>query len=166
MTILIRHYVRRDLPEMLHIEARSFRLPWSERDFVIVQRERTCWTIVAEDGNAIVGYAVYVTYPENIEIVNLAVDPMARRMGVGTALVEHVAGKLSTCRRQSLVVVPSERNLVAHLFLRDRGFKATGVERLPFGPREESYREDGYRFEYRAKEAGFVPTNRIAKYVG
>lgn len=168
MTILIRHFVRRDLPEVLHIEARSFSCPWNEKDFAYIQRERTCWIAVAQDGNAIVGYVVYVACPVKIQIFNVAVDPMARRARIGTALVEHVVGKLATRRRQSLVVVPSERNLVAHLFFRACGFRATGVVVRPFGyPWEEKYLEDGYRFEYRLPgSTGFVPVNRIAKYVG
>ena len=165
MTILIRHFVRRDLPEMIRIEARSFRLPWNEKDFVQAQRDRTCWSIVAEDSNAVMGYVVYSTTRGSIEMLNLAVDPIARRMGIGSALVDHVIGKLSTRRQQVLVAVPSERNLAGHLFFRARGFLATGIERLPYGPRDDSYDEDGYRFEYRVPGSEYVPQNRIAKYV-
>jgi GNAT superfamily N-acetyltransferase len=48
--------------------------------------------VVAEEGNRIVGYALAQTQPENsgVMLMTLFVDPVRRRQGVGSQLLDHV----------------------------------------------------------------------------
>jgi len=44
----IRWMIRRDMPEVLEIEDRSFEFSWSEEDFIRCLRQRNCIGMVAE----------------------------------------------------------------------------------------------------------------------
>lgn len=95
MTPAIRTATREDLPALLQIEADSFAAPrWTARDFLADE------CIVAEIEGQVAGVLVAReifrggerTPPER-EILNVAVAPRFRRMGVATALLQHELGK-------------------------------------------------------------------------
>ena len=55
----IRWMIRRDMAEVLAIEADSFEYPWSEDDFIRCLRQRNVIGMVAELDDRIVGFMVY-----------------------------------------------------------------------------------------------------------
>ena len=59
LTVHIRWMIRRDMPEVLDIESRSFDGPWSEEDFMRSLRQRNCIGMVAEHDDCIVGFMIY-----------------------------------------------------------------------------------------------------------
>jgi ribosomal-protein-alanine N-acetyltransferase len=143
--IHIRWCICRDLPKVLDIERWSFEFPWSEDDFVRCLRGRNAICQVAERDERIVGFVVYELHKTRLEILNLAVDPLARREGVGTAILNKLKGKLSAQRRTRIFADVRESNLEAQRFFRESGFVAAEIVRDPF----DCCDEDAYRFVFR-----------------
>lgn len=124
--------IRRDLPEVLAIEAASFDCPWLEEDFLHVLRQRNCIAMIAEEMKGdyrLLGFMIYLLSPGQIDLLDFAVAPKARRIGVGSAMISKLARKLNPGRRTRIVLETRETNLGAQLFFRQFGFKATEVLR-------------------------------------
>jgi ribosomal-protein-alanine N-acetyltransferase len=144
--IHIRCMIRRDLPEVLAIEAAAFQFPWSREDFERCLRERNCVCLVAERNERVAGYAIFELHKHRLHLLSLAVAPCAWRQGVGTALVAKLVGKLDSRRRTRILVEIRETNLAAQKWFRSRGFRAIGVLRDFYD--EWQTTEDAYLFEF------------------
>ncbi len=152
-TIHIRWMITRDLPEVLRIEEDSFLWDaWTEGDFLRRMRERNCIAMVAEYGpdedNKVVGFMVYEFHKTYLVVLNFAVSPRYRRLGVGAELAAKLIGKLSADRRKRIMVNVRETNLTAQLFFRSQGFWAARVLRRFY----QTTGEDAYRMCYRYRE--------------
>ena len=161
----IRWMIRRDMPEVLAIEHASFEFPWCEEEFLRVLRQRNCIGMVAECGERVVGFMIYELHRNRIHVLDFATHPEFRRHGVGRQMVTKLVGKLSTQRRNRIVLCVRETNLPAQLFFRVVGFRAMEVIREHF----QDTGEDGYGMLYHLDESIFderVPSNRIAKQLG
>jgi ribosomal-protein-alanine N-acetyltransferase len=152
----IRWMIRRDMPEVLAIEAASFEFPWLEDDFIRCLRQRNCIGMVAEHDDRVVGFMIYELNKNRIQVLNFATAPEMRRRGVG---------KLSAQRRTRILLEVRETNLAAQLFFRDSGFRAISVLRDYY----EDTPEDAYLMQYRylpEESEAFQPVNRITRLAG
>lgn len=138
MTTTTRWMIRRDMNEVLQIERGSFDEPWLEADFMAVLRNRSCIGLVAERGERVVGHMIYELDDHAMNILNLAVAPDARRIGVGRAMVAKLIGKLRPGRSRLNVTV-RDSNLDAQLFYRALSFRAVQVLRGLFGEGNDGY---------------------------
>src|SRR5258708_30124318 len=141
----IRWMIRRDMPEVLHTEQESFEFPWTEEDFLRCLRQRNCIGMVAEQGEKVVGFMIYELHKAKLHILNFAVLPSARRLGVGTQMVAKLISKLSSHRRTRITLEVRETNLAAQLFFRSQNFKAIKVLRSFY----EDSGEDAFLMPYR-----------------
>ena len=69
----IRWMIRRDMPEVLAIEASSFEFPWVEEDFIRCLRQRNSIGMVAEHDEQVVGFMIYELNRNRIQVLNFAV---------------------------------------------------------------------------------------------
>jgi len=147
----IRWMIRRDMPEVLSIESDSFEFPWCENDFLRCLRQRNCIGMVAERDNKVVGFMIYELHKSRLHILNFAVSSRCRRTGIGSQMISKLVGKLSTERRNRILLEVRETNLAAQLFFRSRGFRAVSVLRQFY----EDTPEDAYlmQFRYRGSDA-------------
>ena len=136
----IRWMIRRDMPEVLAIEHAGFEFPWCEEEFLRVLRQRNCIGMVAEYGERVVGFMIYELHKSKLQVLNFAVSPEFRRMGVGHQMVAKLVGKLSSHRRTRIVLHCRESLLTSQLFFRVEGFRATQVLREYY----EDTGEDAY----------------------
>jgi ribosomal-protein-alanine N-acetyltransferase len=158
----IRWMIRRDMPEVLAIEHAGFEYPWCEEEFLRVLRQRNCIGMVAEYGERVVGFMIYELHKSKLHVLDFAVHPEFRRMGVGHQMVSKLVGKLSSHRRTRIVLHVRETNLGAQLFYRIQGFRAAEVCREHF----PDTGEDAYLMAYMLDESSLdehVPANRIAQ---
>lgn len=138
----VRWMIRRDMPEVMEIESKSFDCPWSEEDFIKALRQRNNIGMVSEVNGEVAGYVVYTLNKRELEIINLAVKREYRRCYIGSQIIEKLIGKLSSDRRNKIVSYVRESNLDAQLFFKFMGFLATGVH-------YDYYETDhAYRFVY------------------
>jgi ribosomal-protein-alanine N-acetyltransferase len=160
----IRWMIRRDMPEVLQAEQESFEYAWTEEDFLRCLRQRNCIGMVAEQSEKVVGFMIYELHKSKLHILNFAVSPAYRRLGVGAQMVAKLISKLSSHRRTRITLEVRETNLAAQLFFRAQGFKATRVLRAYY----EDSGEDAFQMQYRlADDTGDdaeESVNRIAQY--
>lgn len=143
----IRWMQSRDMDDVLAIEEQSFEFMWNMEDFLRALRQRNCIGMVAEHGERIVGFMVYELEKNKLELMNLAVHPQWRRLGVGGQMVAKLIGKLGSHRRNRITVNLRETNTPAQLFFHQQGFLALRVLRNHFLDSSE----DAFRFVYRLK---------------
>lgn len=139
----VRWMIRRDMPEILSIEQACFAEPWVEGDFIQCLREGITIGMVVEVKDRVCAFMVYRLQKKSLHVLNFAVDPLWQRIGLGRAMVDKLVSKLSGHRRATISMDTSERNGIAHLFLRANRFLAIEVT--------EGFYDDGaaaYRFEY------------------
>jgi ribosomal-protein-alanine N-acetyltransferase len=160
----IRWMIRRDMPEVLAIEAESFEFPWSEDDFIRSLRQRNCIGMVAEYEDRVVGSMIYELHKSRIHVLNFAVAPEFRRCGVGSQMLAKLTAKLSSQRRSRIVLEVRETNLPAQLFFRENGFRAVSVLHGYYADTPE----DAYimQYRYRSEHQAVEPSGRITRLAG
>src|SRR5437899_4580184 len=141
----IRWMIRRDMPEVLQTEQASFEFAWTEEDFLRCLRQRNCIGMVAEQGEKVVGFMIYELHKNKLHILNFAVHPSYRRIGVGRHMVAKLVSKLSSHRRTRITLEVRETNLAAQLFFRSQSFRAVRVLRAFY----EDSGEDAFLMQYR-----------------
>ncbi len=113
----------------LHTRCFSVPRPWSADEFARLLSDHLCFTLF-ESGGFIVGRVV----ADEAEILTLAVDPEARRLGVGARLVEGVLTQ-ANLRGAALVFleVAANNDTAISLYLR-AGFATVGLRRGYYTP--------------------------------
>jgi [ribosomal protein S18]-alanine N-acetyltransferase len=121
----------KDLPRVLAIERMSFTSPWSAANFRYeIEDNPMAWNIVARvDDGAVVAFACAHVVADELMINDIAVDPAARRSGIGGGLLRHLieGARVRGCRRATLEVRPS--NTPARALYEAFGFEAVGRRR-------------------------------------
>ncbi len=162
----IRWMIRRDMPEVLDIESKSFEFAWYEEDFVRCLRQRNCIGMVAEQGDRIVGFMIYELHKSRLHVLNFAVAPDVRRQFIGQQMIQKLVSKLSSQRRTRISLEVRETNLPAQVFFRQNGFRATAVLRDFY----DDSTEDAYVMQYFHSEAAQAAesesSNRIQRLAG
>lgn len=107
------------------IEQEVFADPWSTQDF------RDCLAsdalfLVADHAGKIGGYVVAIDAADEGEILNLAVDPAARRLGVGRALVVSVLDALAARGARQIYLEVRASNAPARALYATHGFQEVG----------------------------------------
>jgi ribosomal-protein-alanine N-acetyltransferase len=141
----VRWLIRRDMPEVMEIENRSFQFCWTEDDFLAVLRQRNAiGTVYESPAGLIHGFMIYELHAKTLRILNLAVAPEVRRTGVGRTMVKRLIDKLSQQKRCFIEAEVRETNLNAQVFLSSAGFRAVRVLRRHYDDTDE----DAILFRY------------------
>ena len=160
----IRWMIRRDMPEVLHIEQQSFEFAWTEEDFLRCLRQRNCIGMVAEHGEKVVGFMIYELHKAKLHILNFAVHPGWRRARGGAQMGDKLISKQSSHSRTRISLEVRETNLAAQLFFRKQEFKAVRVLRAFYEDSGEDAFVMEYRFGTEIGDDGEEYVNRIAQY--
>jgi ribosomal-protein-alanine N-acetyltransferase len=123
----IRRLTYADLPQILVIERRAFPTPWSLAMFVLELSKSMDVCLAATRGDALVGYLICSRYDTVWHIMNVAVDPAHRRVGIATALLAGLIERLAVNARYTLEV--RESNAAAIALYERHGFRAAGRRR-------------------------------------
>ncbi len=127
LSVSIRWMIRRDMPQVIDIEADSFEFPWTDVDFTRCFKQRNAIGMIAESDEQVIGYMVYELYKTRLHIINFAVKKDSRLLGVGRKMVDKLKSKLSSQLRTRITLEVSEQNLSGQLFFQHMGFWATKV---------------------------------------
>ena len=152
MNTHIRWMIRRDMPEVLEIEAASFEFPWDEEEFVRHLRERNCIGMVAEvepnpESIEVVAFMVYEIKPLVLDLLSFAVHPDFRRQGLGQQMMQKLISKVDSPYHRKRHVIEThvrESNLPALKFFRSVGFRSAGI----FPGFFDHTTDDAYRLRY------------------
>jgi ribosomal-protein-alanine N-acetyltransferase len=116
-----------DLPAVLSIERRSFPTPWSLAMFVLEVSKPSGVCIAAVAGDEIIGYLVCSRYADVFHLMNVAVDPDLRRLGVAARMVERMLDEAGRDERYTLEVRVSNHGAIA--MYEKLGFRRAGRRR-------------------------------------
>ena len=158
--------IRRDMVDVLDIENEGFEFSWSEDDFIRCLRQRNCIGMVAEHDNQVVGFMVYELKKSRLHVLNFAVARKYRRLGVGSQMIAKLIGKLSTQRRNRILLEVRETNLPAQLFFRENGFRAISLLRDYYVDTTEDAYLMQYRYRPERATIPITPANRITRLAG
>lgn len=155
----VRWMVARDMPEVLQIEANSFEFAWDAKDFQRALKTEGVIGMVASVKHHVQGYMVFQLGENNLHLLNMAVAPDHRRLGIGATMVARMVDWLANNKRNHITLELRETNLPAQLFFRRMGFKAVRVERRFYQDTDES----AYVFEYCLRGSSCEPESVMAK---
>lgn len=114
-----------DLPQVIAIERRAFPSPWSLAMFVLELSKPSGICLAAVHGADVVGYVICARYDEAFHIMDIAVDPDHRRLGVASALLDGVIARAGEDANYTLEVRVSNAGAIA---LYERyGFRGVGT---------------------------------------
>lgn len=130
-----------DLDEVMEIERRSFPEPWTRGMLLHELKLPFSKTVLARDDaapHALLGYICWWRLGEEIQILNVAVDPERRRGGIGRALVELVMQEGRTYHAATITLEVRRDNTPAIELYRTFGFTEHGVRRNYYGRGEDA----------------------------
>lgn len=127
--VLIKNMQGPHIPSVLKIERVSFSTPWSELSFLEEIHKPNAIAKVAVLDNSVIGYICIDQVLDEAHILNLAVDPRYRNMGIATALVDYIVEelKLRACKFVYLEVRAS--NHTALRLYKNFGFEVAGIRK-------------------------------------
>ncbi len=125
--IRIRRLVYSDLPSVLAIERRSFPTPWSLAMFVLELSKPSGICLAATDEDGLVAYLVCSRYAGVWHLMNIAVAPERRRLGIASQLLRYLFEEAGADARYTLEVRTSNHGAIA---MYERfGFRRAGHRR-------------------------------------
>jgi ribosomal-protein-alanine N-acetyltransferase len=117
--------IRRDMPEVMDIEEKSFDDPLREEDFLRMMRRPPTIGMVLELNEEVVGWVIYSLHRHHYTLDRMAIRPDLRRLGCGQMVTKMLKRKCEPSRRGGIIVEVDDANLGFHLFLKSQGFRAT-----------------------------------------
>jgi ribosomal-protein-alanine N-acetyltransferase len=124
-SITIRPLSYSDLPQVIAIERRAFPTPWSLAMFVLELSKPSGVCLAAARDGKLVGYLICSRYADVWHLMNIAIDPSARRHGYARALLEAMVQRGGVDDPYTLEVRTSNQPAIA---LYERfGFRPAGT---------------------------------------
>ena len=122
----IRRLTYADLPQVIAIERRAFPTPWSLAMFVLELSKPSGICLVAIVDDRIAGYLVCSRYDIVWHVMNVAVDPSRRRLGIATAMLARLFEQADQPGEQYTLEVRASNDPAIALYERF-GFQSAGV---------------------------------------
>lgn len=143
-----------DLDEIMRVERLSFSSPW-KRDMFLEELNRhhsVTWVARAAGLSArpLIGYVMFWLIADELHILNIAVDPDWRQMGIGTRLMETVLTAAKGHQSALIVLDVRPANRAARKLYERFGFRTVGV-------RPQYYSDTGEDALVMVREAPFEP---------
>ena len=150
MAIHIRDATDRDLPRIIEIERLAFPAPWSLASF---QRELTLpfsRIMVAlpaasheherddSDNGKIAGFLCRWLIADECHVLNIAVHPESRRLGIGTVLLAEAIAEARSTGTGVVSLEVRRSNLPARQLYRKFDFEERRLRRHYYGPGEDA----------------------------
>ncbi len=120
----LRRAVAGDLAAIAELELAAFTDPWSATEFVkfVDFRHGIFLVAVSTVGKELAGYTVITTVLDEAEVLNLAVAPSLRGIGVGGLLLDAGLSEAAARGASSVFLDVRESNAAARALYASRGF--------------------------------------------
>jgi [ribosomal protein S18]-alanine N-acetyltransferase len=143
---VIRALTLADLPEMIAIEQASHSHPWSAAQCA-EGFTANYFQLAAVTERGLVGFASLLPVLDEVELLNIAVDPVARGQGHAKALLTAAAAELKS-RAQLMHCEVRASNASARGLYESLGFKVSGL-RKNYYPIQQAGREHAVLYQWR-----------------
>ena len=108
------------------LEKICFSMPWSENAIAgELNNPLSLWLVALQDGG-VVGYVGSQSVLQEADMMNLAVDPACRKMGVGQQLVETLIARLKAEKTYCITLEVRSSNTPAIRLYEKLGFQQVG----------------------------------------
>jgi ribosomal-protein-alanine N-acetyltransferase len=121
----IRRLTYSDLPQVIALERRAFPTPWSLAMFVLELSKPSGVCLAAVQATKLIGYLICSRYDQVWHLMNIAVDPPARRQGVASGLLAQMFEAAGNDAEYTLEVRAS--NAAAIALYERYGFRSAGM---------------------------------------
>jgi len=147
MAIQIRDANRSDLPRILEIERLAFPSPWTLASFereLTLPFSRVMVAIPYDDGSKpsggdkIVGFLCRWLIADECHVLNIAVHPESRRLGIGGVLITEAISEARTNGAGVVTLEVRRTNLPARQLYRKFDFEERRLRRHYYGPGEDA----------------------------
>ena len=126
-----RYRIRRaravDAPRIAALERQCFGDPWSEASFREAMDAAWSFVLVADEHGTVIGYLVGRDVAGTGEVLNLAIDPTRRRLGIARALLDEGLDELGSRGATEVFLEVRESNRPARQLYEDAGFRPVGM---------------------------------------
>ncbi len=126
-----------DLPQVLAIEQVSFPLPYSKNLFLMELNLNIAHLVVACEGETILGYMDFWHVDTELTVINVAVHPQSRGLGVGSYLMEYLIKYGTEYKVEQVFLDVRESNTAAIALYKKFGLKPIDVRRGYYQDNEE-----------------------------
>ncbi len=108
------------------IEEESFKRPWTRDGFETELAREPSICLTLKDGDRVFGYLIFWLIQDEIHILNIAVRPDLRKMGLGKVLLAYLTDFAREVRAESIFLEVRRSNQAAQALYRRTGFKVVG----------------------------------------
>ena len=128
------------VPQVAQLEGICFQDPWSERSIASELENPLSLWLVAMEEDRLLGYVGSQTVLDETDMMNVAVDPAARRQGVAWALIQELTAQLKQRGSRKLSLEVRASNLGAIRLYESLGFVRLGCRPGYYrNPREDAW---------------------------
>lgn len=142
MAIHIRDAIARDLPRIIEIERLAFPAPWTLASFereLTLPFSRIMLAIPLESGAATIsGFLCRWLIADECHVLNIAVHPNSRRLGIGTVLLSEAISEAKSTGAGVVTLEVRRSNLAARQLYRKFEFEERRLRRHYYGPGEDA----------------------------
>ncbi len=138
---LLRKAKLKDITEILKIEKKVFKEPWSLYSFLMELKTPFNYFVVLEINRKIIGYLIAREHEESYHLMNIAIDKEYQGMGYGKFLLNDLIQKAKGEGKKFIFLEVRVSNLKAIKFYEKMGFKRKRILKGYYG-----FKEDGYEY--------------------
>ncbi|MBU2502911.1 ribosomal protein S18-alanine N-acetyltransferase [bacterium] len=136
--VVIRRSRPEDLGAVLRIEHLSFSDPWTaDALYGELGADALRLSLVAERAGQVCGYLMAWLVVDQLHVLNIAIDPDARRLGLGTALLAEAARRAEPLGMVDVTLEVRRSNTGARQFYRRHGLREVGLRPGYYGDNGE-----------------------------
>ena len=117
-----------DLMDVERIAVASFD-DYSRDDFLKMSQDKNYKFIVSCIGEKIVGFLIFLNIDEKVEIIKIATDPMLRKQGIATGLMNYIQDFVVKNGRRGVILEVNEKNEPARALYQKFGFREIYVRK-------------------------------------
>ena len=129
VAIELRRLTLAHLGDIEQIEQSAYPTPWSRHMFASELAKPTSICLGAFEGDQLVGYIINSRYVDAWHVMNVAVDPDARRQGVAQRMLEHLFAETADDETRGYTLEVRVSNAEAIRLYERLGFVGTGIRR-------------------------------------
>ena len=124
----IRGMADEDLDQVMAIEKKSFAAPWSRNLFKETLTFSLAFNFVVRKkiDNKVVGYANFYLIRDEVQVLNIAIEPGSRGKGYATRLLVHAIAFLKERKAEDIYLEVREGNATALRLYHKLGFRKIG----------------------------------------
>ena len=138
--MIIRPMKKKDLNQVLDIEAVSFISPWKETQFHYELKENPfSFLFVAEEGTYIIGFVDFWITFEQATINQIAVLPGLRKKGIGTVLLLDTIERMKTAGAISASLEVRTNNTAGFELYKKHGFETVTTKKHYYDNGDDAY---------------------------